>query len=362
MSKIDERCTSAYEELRIAELAEYEILDTPNEAAFDELVEVASIICEAPIAVINFIDRDRQWFKAIKGLPIRETPLDVSICAHAILQSGLFIIPDTTLDERFSSNPLVIGDPHLRFYAGALLENESGYPLGTLCVLDYQPRELTDKQRFALQALANQVMAHMELMLSHRYQKQLILELEATREEMARLAATDMLTGLLNRRAFEQRLHEALALVKRGAPTAALVMVDLDHFKRINDAFGHPVGDDVLKRFTTLCLAVFRETDVIARWGGEEFMLLMPNTSVEKAQQAAKRLLNKLANTSMAAEPTTPIYVTVSIGICPLNANSQLEERLRTVDGLLYQAKRQGRNGVVLENTAPEVTPKNNDS
>lgn len=353
MSKIDERCTSAYEESRLAELAGYEILDTPKEAAFDEIAEVASIICEAPIALINFVDRDRQWFKAIKGLSIRETPLDISICAHAILQSGLFIIPDTTLDERFSSNPLVIGDPHLRFYAGALLENEAGYPLGTLCVLDYQPRELTDKQRFALQALANQVMAHMELMLSYRYQKQLILELEATREEMVQLAATDMLTGLLNRRAFEQRLQETLALIKRGAPSAALVMVDLDHFKRINDVFGHPAGDDVLKCFADLCVSIFREADVMARWGGEEFMLLMPNTSVKEAQQAAERLLDSLTSTSMAAEADTPIYVTASIGICPLNANSQLEERLHTVDGLLYQAKRQGRNGIVIEDISP---------
>ncbi|MBR2512537.1 MAG: sensor domain-containing diguanylate cyclase [Halomonas sp.] len=350
MSKLNEGCASAYEELRLAALAGYEILDTPEEAAFDEIAEVASIICGAPIAVINFVDRDRQWFKAIKGLSVRETPLDVSICAHALLQSGLFIVPDTTQDARFCRNPLVTGEPHLRFYAGALLESQEGYPLGTLCVLDYHSRELSDQQCFALQALANQVMAHMELMRSHRYQKQLIRELETARNEMAHLAATDLLTRLLNRRAFEQRMQETLALIKRDAPAAALVMIDLDHFKNINDALGHHVGDEVLKQFACLCRSVFRESDVIARWGGEEFMVLMPSTLVEEAYRAAKRLLDILPATSLVKEGPVPVYVTASIGICTLTESSEFEERLRLVDSLLYQAKDQGLNAIALEN------------
>jgi len=344
------------EALRLAALADYHILDTPREAPFDDIVEVASIICNAPVAVINFIDRDRQWFKAVKGLSVRETPLDISICSHAIMQPGLFVVPDTTQDERFSSNPLVKGDPFLRFYAGALLESHDGHPLGTLCVLDYQPRDLEPQQRFALQALANQVMAHLALMRSHQQQKRLISELENARRKMANLAATDALTGLLNRRAFERRLRSTLALIKRGDRPAALLMIDIDNFKQINDTHGHPMGDKVIKRFAQRCLSIVRQADVLARWGGEEFILLMPSTTAGEAHQAAKRLRQLLAEKPMLADITEPLYVTASIGICALGDTSDLQERLRVVDQLLYQAKEQGRDCIVLEDplSAPE--------
>lgn len=148
---------------RLAALRSYGILDTPLEQDFDDVVRIAAYVCNAPISVINLIDDDRQWFKAEIGLGVRETPLDVSICAHAILQPGLFVVPDTTKDPRFASNPLVTGEPNLRFYAGALLETPDGLPLGTVCVLDYKARELTEEQAFTLRALARQVMAQLEL-------------------------------------------------------------------------------------------------------------------------------------------------------------------------------------------------------
>jgi two-component sensor histidine kinase len=151
------------EEFRLAALRHYDILDTPREADFDEVVAAASAICQTPISVINLIDQGRQWFKAEVGLGVRETPLDSSICAHAILQPGLFIIPDTTKDPRFADNPLVTGDPHLRFYAGALLETPEGFPLGTVCVLDYKPRDLDEAQKSFLRLMANQVMKQLEL-------------------------------------------------------------------------------------------------------------------------------------------------------------------------------------------------------
>jgi two-component sensor histidine kinase len=151
------------EEYRLAALRHYDILDTPREADFDEVVKVASAVCGTPISVINLIDQGRQWFKAEVGLGVRETPLDSSICAHAILQPGLFIVPDTTLDNRFCDNALVVGDPHLRFYAGALLETPEGFPLGTVCVLDYKPRELDETQKAFLRLMANQVMKLLEL-------------------------------------------------------------------------------------------------------------------------------------------------------------------------------------------------------
>lgn len=151
------------ESKRLAALRSYGVLDTPRERDFDDVVRIAAHVCQAPIAVINLIEDTRQWFKAEVGLGVRETPLDISICAHAILQPGLFVVPDTTKDPRFACNPLVTGEPNLRFYAGALLETPEGLPLGTLCVLDDKPRDLTEEQGFTLRALARQVMAQMEL-------------------------------------------------------------------------------------------------------------------------------------------------------------------------------------------------------
>ena len=148
---------------RLSALYDYEILDTPFEIEFDDIVKLASQICETPISIVNLIDRERQWFKAEIGFGIRETPLDNSICAHAILQNDFFVIPDTRQDIRFQNNPLVTGEPKLRFYAGALLHTSEGLPLGTLCVLDYTPRILNEQQVFTLKALARQVMTQLEL-------------------------------------------------------------------------------------------------------------------------------------------------------------------------------------------------------
>ncbi len=148
---------------RLKALEAYDILDTPLEKDFDDIARVAALVLKMPISVVNFIAEKRQWFKAEVGLGVRETPLDVAICTHAILQRGLFVVPDTTLDERFRDNPLVTGEPHLRFYAGALLETPEGLPLGTMCVLDYQPREFSEQEGFVLQSLARQVMTQLEL-------------------------------------------------------------------------------------------------------------------------------------------------------------------------------------------------------
>ena len=143
---------------RLSALRAYEILDTPREAEFDAIVKLVAAICRTPIAVVNLIDENRQWFKAEVGLGVRETPLDTSLCAHAILERDLLVVPDTLLDVRFADNPLVTGDPRLRFYAGALLKTSSNLPIGTLCVLDVQPRQLDEIQIEALKTLSDHVM------------------------------------------------------------------------------------------------------------------------------------------------------------------------------------------------------------
>jgi PAS domain S-box-containing protein len=156
------------EPARLAALARYEMLDTPREKEFDDIAALASAICEAPIAVVNLVGDRRQFFKAEVGLGVRETPFESSFCAKALLEEDVLVVPDATADARFDCNPLVTGEPHIRFYAGVLLKTDDGFPIGTLCVLDFAPRELTAVQLEALRVLARHAMAAFDLRLASK--------------------------------------------------------------------------------------------------------------------------------------------------------------------------------------------------
>jgi GAF domain-containing protein len=172
------------EAARLAALDRYAILDTEPEQAFDDLVILASHICKTPMALLSLVDDHRQWFKSAVGVQVRETPKEISFCTHAIQQSDLFIVGDAQKDPRFRDNPLVTGEPHIRFYAGAPLVNEDGFALGTLCVADRQPRELDEDQKIALLSLARLALRQMELRTNLRLLKDALND--RTREEHAR--------------------------------------------------------------------------------------------------------------------------------------------------------------------------------
>ncbi len=161
---------------RLAKLLSYKILDTQPETGYDDLAQLAAYICQTPIALVSLVDSKRQWFKAKVGLEISETPRDLAFCAHAILQPDPLIVPDTKADDRFANHPLVIGEPYIRFYAGVPLHTADGLALGTICVIDNQPRTLSDVQINALKALGRQVMSQLELRLSHQKLQQEIAE------------------------------------------------------------------------------------------------------------------------------------------------------------------------------------------
>jgi GAF domain-containing protein len=169
---------------RVDALQKYAILDSEPEQAFDDLTLLASYVCKTPIALISLVDEDRQWFKAKIGISATETSRDIAFCSTAIQQTEVFVVPDTLQDERFRTNPLVVSEPNIRFYAGAPLINEDGYALGTLCVIDRQPRELVADQETALKALSRLVLMQMD------FRRNLLLLKEAlsdrTREEHER--------------------------------------------------------------------------------------------------------------------------------------------------------------------------------
>jgi GAF domain-containing protein len=185
---------------RVAALEKYAILDSEPEQAFDDLAKLATFICKTPIALVSLIDGERQWFKSKIGTDAKETPREMAICSTAIQQSDVFVVPDAQKDERFRNNPLVVSEPHIRFYAGAPLITEDGFALGTLCVLDLVPHEFSHEQKDALKTLGRLVLAQME------FRRNLILLREAltdrTRKEHERerelLALQEKLLRVMN--------------------------------------------------------------------------------------------------------------------------------------------------------------------
>ena len=186
-----------HEARRLKVLWQYDVLDTVPEEVFDDLTDLAAHICDAPIALISLVDEDRQWFKSRIGITVSETSRDISFCAHAIMNDGLFVVPDATKDKRFKNNPLVTGSQKIRFYAGAPLITPDCHALGTLCVLDSKPRTLRPEQAQALRVLAHHVVSQLEL---RRHARELMqvresgqqqkTELARARAEIVRLRAT----------------------------------------------------------------------------------------------------------------------------------------------------------------------------
>jgi signal transduction histidine kinase/CheY-like chemotaxis protein/HPt (histidine-containing phosphotransfer) domain-containing protein len=157
---------------RLAALKKYNVLDTPPEPAFDEIVQLAAQICNTPVALITLVDEKRQWFKSKVGLDINETPRDISFCTHAIQSDDIFIVKDAQNDERFKDNPLVTGEPYIRFYAGVPIKTAEGFNIGTLCVIDTEARELNRQQTDALHALTHSVLHLLELRMNHHWVRQ----------------------------------------------------------------------------------------------------------------------------------------------------------------------------------------------
>ncbi|UVK86258.1 sensor domain-containing diguanylate cyclase [Pseudomonas sp. B21-051] len=248
----------ANEATRIQALHGLKVLDSAPEERFDRLTRLAKRLFNVPIALVTLVDKDRQWFKSCVGLDVNETPRDVSFCGHAILQDELLLVPDAKQDKRFHDNPLVIGEPNIRFYAGYPLTVPNGNKMGTLCLIDTQPRELDDEERALLRDLAG--MAEQELMA-------------------VQMASMDELTLLSNRRGFKQLAQHALDACARLDKPATLLFFDLNDFKQINDLYGHAEGDSALKTFADVLRIAFRESDVVGRLGGDEFVALLTGSS-----------------------------------------------------------------------------------
>jgi diguanylate cyclase (GGDEF)-like protein len=324
------------EERRLAALHEIGILDTPAEREFDDITLLASQICGTPIAIISLVDETRQWFKSRVGLDAPETPRDQAFCAYTILNpTETMIVEDATADERFRDNPLVTSDPKIRFYAGAPLMTRDHLPLGSLCVIDREPRDLNFQQLAGLEALARQVSLRLEL----RHTSEI---LRKANESLENLSLTDDLTGLYNRRGFFLHAEQQIKLYRsRESERCVWLLVgDLDGLKDINDQFGHNEGSAAIKHAAELLTKTFRDADILSRPGGDEFMALMLNTLDEVAQRVPERLEANIADFN--ADSGLPYKVEMSIGMARVgfDRGTNLVDIINEADALMYESKR----------------------
>jgi diguanylate cyclase (GGDEF)-like protein len=312
----------AQEEQRLKVLRDYDVLDTEPEETFDRITRLARMALRTPIVMISLVDRDRQWFKSRFGIDVDETPRSISFCDHAIRHDTPTIVPNALDDPRFANNPLVLGEPHIRFYLGVPLCSPKGFNVGTLCAIDREPREASQEEVAAMCDLARLVVDELEL---------------------RQIAAIDSLTGVLTRRSFLAEAERVLARGRQDGVSDSCIMLDVDHFKLINDRFGHPAGDAVLRDVARLCQTNLRTSDFIGRMGGEEFVIFLPRTKLDEACAAAERLRALLAQTPMRWDGQR-LDVTASFGIA--SATGTLSEILSAVDQAMYRAKTAGRNRV----------------
>lgn len=279
----------------IQALLALDVLDTEPEAEFDALAEVAALACRAPIALVSLLDTDRQWFKAAIGLPgVRQTPRGLAFCAHAVLNDGLFEVPDAHLDSRFASNPLVTAPPHVRFYAGAPIRLNCGERIGTICVIDHQPRQLDAGQRQIMLQLATAVASALEGRRATRSLGKADTAAAQAAAELRFRATHDALTGLVNRTEFEAQLGEVLRLAHADGSEHSLLFVDLDDFSRVNDAGGHTVGDLALQEVARILAAFVRTSDCLARLGNDDFAIILKRCPAEQAKKVATQICERM--------------------------------------------------------------------
>ncbi|MDQ0315202.1 GGDEF domain-containing protein [Amorphus orientalis] len=319
--------TAAGDTRRVA-MEDYGVLEAEAQPIFERITRIASTALGMPITHVSFLDGEQQWIQAAVGLNTGPIPLKDTFCLHALEQDDLLEIADATEDGRFVQNPYVTGMPYIRFYAGAPLVTRDRVPFGTLCAIDSKPRVLSPAER--------QMMADLAALVMHQL-------------ELSRAALADSLTGSWNRRMLSRVFAAESMRSARSAETFAFAVIDLDHFKKLNDTHGHAAGDAVLVAFAETIRRILRPVDWLFRLGGEEFGLILAQCGAEQGARIVDRIREVVA-ADPAFAGVAP--VTFSAGVSSSRdlsngSGDRLEQVMQRADKALYAAKEGGRNRVV---------------
>ena len=284
-------------------------LDSVARMSYDDLTLLAAAVCAAPVALLSLLDGPQHSIKSCHGITAERFSADGSFGMPGILGARQMVeVPDAAADPRFADSPLVRAEPAIRFCAALPLTTDTDLTLGTLWILDYRPRRLEPRQRAALEALGRQAAAELKmrsiqqtlwqaLEAAHRYQAQLEEyhhSLRKLNRQLHAQAIRDPLTGLYNRLALMQQLNQGVARAERRGEPLSLLLIDVDHFKSFNDGFGHLQGDEALRQIAEILRVTAREADSAARFGGEEFVLVLPATTAAGALALAERIRQEI--------------------------------------------------------------------
>ncbi|MDH3441630.1 MAG: diguanylate cyclase [Gammaproteobacteria bacterium] len=265
--------TPANERQRLKTLRDLKLLDTPPEERFDRVTRLAKQVFSTEIALVSLVDADRQWFKSRQGLDAEETPRDISFCGHAILDDKIMVVNDATSDDRFCDNPLVCGDPSIRFYAGYPLAAPDGSRVGTLCIIDNKPRNISKDQLKSLRELGRMV------------EEEFIAADDST---------IDPVTGISNRNGFLAIADHLLAMCKRCNQPATLMVFHLQNLQEIEETSGGAAGDAAATEFAHMLMANFRDSDIVARACMDIFCVLLAGADLDGVETAQTRLEDQL--------------------------------------------------------------------
>jgi len=313
------------EDQRLRDLERYGLLEAESDEHFDRILDLTTAIFQTPIAAISLVQDDRQWFLAQRGLEVRETPREMAFCAHAIVHDDVMVVPDARADERFRSNPLVYAGPHIRFYAGAPLQSPEGHNLGTLCIIDREPRDLSPEHRELLHRLAQLAMRELEL---------------------RRLAHLCPVTGLPTRHTFLSIGSREFARARRDHHSLALLLFDVDNLRLINNRWGHGAGDLVLADVVQLARTFLQEQDFAARLGDGEFALLLVGLDGDQAMALADGLRTAVAHMP-GVHTHSDFHLHISGGLTVLSPSDRhFTNLIQRSDRALELAKGNGRNQI----------------
>ena len=344
MIKTKRNSESFTEQQRLDAIEHMALLYTPAEECFDRVTRLAARLFAAPIATISVVGDRKTWFKSRVGTELTETARDDGFSAVVIEQPGPLVVPDALADPRFARCAMVVNAPYARFYAGTSIRSPDGAKIGALSIIDNEPRHIADAELIYLRDLAAVVEDELHRRHLSTTQGEMIRELgEARRRSMV-----DPLTSVWNRAGLDSILERELAAIAARRSKLSVAMIDLDHFKEVNDRFGHGTGDAVLSEVARRLRVAARPADSVARFGGEEFAVVLPDCGESDARVVGERLRERIAAAPVVVGQSVHVNVTCSIGVATAESGEPSNVLLTRADVALYDAKHAGRNRVVV--------------